>query len=713
MEVLHPGVPMELGRLGRHPLSPKWQDPYNRQIHREQRQAEIERQLRVDLGMPDGGDAPTSSADTSSGVTRQPSNQGTERSEQSCFKSPRDLREGSRFNTADSESRLAQRERRRLELERQMRAELGIKDDNENVSTQAAEQSAGGRASQEPRSFSARPCLSARDPPKAREAAPMSSGSDPGAGSAKSHSGPSRPPKPKPHRPLASQSPGLNPTDVSDVDIDSKRWKSALLPIWKDRHNAAHAGQEESSPSRDVPSPSHRSSAASPHGSWVRGDRPFGPSSEPVASRRTPSPVSPVSPTAKQFTSTCPSLNMPASLRASPPVSLGGTLTNFGNTNVSSGVSERSQMLEESARRLRAQSERVRVENRRARTFGPASATSPPEGLSLLRSKTEEVRGRALSSPDSKGSEENLKLDAEELSYAQRRAEEMRKRIAELDEINLLEKEKLEEEQRETERRHQMQEAFEREVQERVERELREHQERQEREEREREQREAEEHRQRKERERRRREQDAADEKEARLLEEARLRARSEAARMKWDVFEQELDSKWAEQEAEEKRRLDEYAAQRRKQYEDWDRRLNEERQRHVGAENSCKAQRFVRGAKKAAASDEAFYANKRPVPGAAKAPPPPNAYGGSGTAGYKPFAAPAAPKVDTAGLSGEELTVLRELQSVRSCSRDAQKAKVKEMLFKWHPDKNPDNSERATRVFQFVQKQKELVLGL
>lgn len=709
MEVLHPGVPMELGRLGRSPLSPKWQDPYNRQIHREQRQAEIERQLRVDLGMPDDN-VPSSGTDAPSGNTRQPSNQGKERSEQSCVKNPRDLREGSRFNTVDSENRLAQRERRRLELERQMRAELGMKEDNQDVPAQAAEQSAGGRASQEPRSFSARPCLSARDPPKTREAAPMSSGSDPGASSAKSHSGPARPPKPKPHRPLASQSPGQNPTDATDVDVDSKRWKSALLPIWRDRHNAAHAGQEESSPSRDVASPSHRSSAPSPQGSWVRGDRPFGPTTEPAASQRTPSPVSPA---ARQFTSTCPSLNMPASLRASPPASLGSTLTNCGSSNVSSGVSERSQMLEESARRLREQSERVRVENRRARTFGPSSATNPPEGPALLRSKTEEVRGRAPSSPDSKASEENLKLDAEELSYAQRRAEEMRKRIAELDEINLLEKERLEEEQRETERRHQMQEAFEREVQERVERELREHQERQEQEEREREQREAEEHRQRKERERRRREQDADEEKEARLLEEAKLRARSEAARMKWDVLEQELDSRWAEQEAEEKRRLDEYAAQRRKQYEDWDRKLNEERQRHVGAENSCKAQRFVRGAKKAAASDEAFYSNKRPVHGAAKAPPPPNAYGGSGTAGYKPFAAPAAPKVDTAGLSTEELTVLRELQSVRSCFRDAQKAKVKELLFKWHPDKNPDNSERATRVFQFVQKQKELVLGL
>lgn len=703
---------MELGRFGRPPMSPKWQDPYDRQVQRERRQAEIEQQLRVDLGMADAT-ALSHGADTPPGAPRQQGSQVTDRPEHGS-KIPRDLREGSRFNSIDPENRQAQRERRRMELERQMRAELGIKEDKEDNATQASEQS--GRASQDTRSSSARPCFSGRT----KEAAPLSSSSDPGTGSAKNHSGPARPPKPKPHRPLASQN--QTSSDVGDFgDVESKRWKSALLPIWKDRHNAAHAaGPEESSYSYDVASPSHRSFAPSPQGYWVRGDRPFGPAAEPATLPRTPSPVSPAA--KSQFTSTCPSLNIPASLRASPPVSLGSTLTNFGSSTLAAssapGTSERTQMLEESARRLREQSERVRVENRRARTFGSlSSATALPERQALLRSKTEETPSRKISSPDSRSKdggdscEESSKVDVEGLSYAQRRTEEMRKRIAELDEINVLEKERLEEEQRETERRHQMQEAFEREVQERVERELREHQARQEQEDKQREQRDAEAQRQRKERERRRREQDAVEEKEARLQEEARLRARSEAARMKWDVFEQELDSKWADQEAEEKRRLEEYAAQRRKQYEDWDRRLNEERQRHINAENNCKAQRFVRGAKRAAASDEAFYANMRP--GAAKAPPPPNAYGGSGTAGFKPFAAPPAPKVETAGLSAEELSVLRELQSVRSCSRDAQKAKVKELLFKWHPDKNPDNSERATRVFQFVQKHKESVLGL
>lgn len=712
---------MELDRLGRVPLSsPKWQDPYDRQAQRDRRQVEIERQLRVDLGLAEA-DAPANGTNTSPANNQGcfEVNQTTERPEQKGFQVPRDLsREGcdvenprgSRFHGIDAESRQAQRERRRLELERQMRADLGIhQEDSGEVPVQGAEQFAAGTASQEQRSRSARPF-------KARECTQMSSGSDPGSGSTKSHSGPSRPPKPKPHRPLASQDP-----DPADVDVESKRWKSALLPIWKDRHAAAHSGQEESSSSRDMPSPSYRSAGPSPQGSWVRGDRPFGPRAERAPSPRTPSPVSPI---VRQFTSTCPSLNMPASLRVSPPVSLGGTLTNSGSSTLgassASGVSERTQMLEESARRLREQSERVRVENRRARTFGPSVVTAAPEeDQALIRSKTEEVSGSIFSSLHSKakdegyGAGENVQVDVEGSSYAQRRTEEMRKRIAELDEINLLEKERLEEEQRETERRHLQQIEFEREVQERVERELREHQERQEREEKEREKRDAEFQREFKERERRRREQDVADEKETRLKEEAKLRARSEAARMKWEVLEQELDSKWAEQEAEEKRRLEEYAAQRRKQYEEWDRRLNQERQRHINADNTCKAQRFVHGARKAAAFDEAFYANQRYVPGSGKAPSPPNAFGGSGTSGPKQFAAPAAPKVETAGLSAEELSVLKELQSVRLCSRDAQKAKVKDLLFKWHPDKNPDNTERATRVFQFVQKHREIVLGL
>jgi len=699
-------------------MSAKWCDPYDRQVDRERRQVQIERQLRVDLGLSDEG-TPTCGTDTSPEATHFTATQGNEAAEKG-FNVPRDVnREGSRFNTVDPESRQAQRDRRRLQLERQMRADLGMKDEDGDEPTEGIEQSESGKASQGYRSRSA---FVTRESKTGQfgQSNPMSSSSDPGSGFGRNN-GPSRPPKPKPHRPLASHNQNYTACDPADVDGESKRWKSALLPIWKDRHAAIHAcDPPEWSSSRDVPSPSHRSNAPSSHGSWVRGERPFGPSAEPAPSAPSPRVASPVSPVARQMTSTCPSLNIPASLRASPPTSLGSTLTNSGmasGASTSSGVSERTQMLEESARRLRQQSERVRVENRRARTFGPSFTNAPEGPATITRSRTEEVSTSNLSSPDSRdkdGGAGSPKVEVVD-EYAQRRAEEMRKRIAELDEINLLEKERLEEEQRENERRRLQQEAFEKEIQERTERELREHQERQEREDREREQREIERERERKDRERRNREKTVEEEKEARLREEEKHRAREKASRMKWDVFEQELDSRWAEQEAEEKRRLEEYAAQRRKQYEEWDRRLNEERQRHINAENSCKTQRFVRGARNAAAADEAFYANKRQGPtGFSKAPPPPNAFRGSGASGYKPFdSSPAAPKVDTTGLSSEELSVLKELQSVTLLSRDTQKAKVKELLFKWHPDKNPDNTERATKVFQFVQKHKEVVLGL
>lgn len=64
-------------------------------------------------------------------------------------------------------------------------------------------------------------------------------------------------------------------------------------------------------------------------------------------------------------------------------------------------------------------------------------------------------------------------------------------------------------------------------------------------------------------------------------------------------------------------------------------------------------------------------------------------------------------------GLSAEEKALLKELQGVRSAPREAQKAKVKDLLFRWHPDKNPQCAEKATKLFQFVQRQRELVLGL
>jgi len=49
----------------------------------------------------------------------------------------------------------------------------------------------------------------------------------------------------------------------------------------------------------------------------------------------------------------------------------------------------------------------------------------------------------------------------------------------------------------------------------------------------------------------------------------------------------------------------------------------------------------------------------------------------------------------------------------VRGAPKEVQKAKVKDLLLRWHPDKNPDCVVQATRVFQFVQHQRQAVLGL
>lgn len=374
--------------------------------------------------------------------------------------------------------------------------------------------------------------------------------------------------------------------------------------------------------------------------------------------------------------------------RPCSPLQVGGSLS-----STMQPTSERARELEENARRLRQQSMRVRAENRRARTF-PTQASEDATRNSMETNVELEANGYPTQ-----------RLDE------QRRFEDMRKRIAELDEINEQERIRLEQEEQEAERRRVAQEEFEREVEERTARELREHQQREEREQMERLIKEAEHQREQDERERKRRAREQEQEDEQRKREEAKLHARSEKEQMKWDRIERELDSAWAEQEAAEKRRLEEYAAARRRQFEEMDRRLNAERQRYVHEADYCKARGKMFGAKREAAADEAFYSSQRQnfgkrgpgfaMPGAAGPKPPPS---------FKPVEKPV---VDTKGLCSEELDVLKSLQAMRSASRDAQKAKVKELLFKWHPDKNPDSAEKATKIFQFVQKHKEVILGL
>lgn len=383
-------------------------------------------------------------------------------------------------------------------------------------------------------------------------------------------------------------------------------------------------------------------------------------------------------------------------------------------------LAEKSRQLEESAKRLREHSERVRTENRRSRLFGNMSQP-----------------GREGSAVDSHAPAEQKEADASDEQVAwpssgneKRRFDDMRRKIAELDAINDMERQRLEDEQLAVAERQRQQEEFEKRVQDQTERELRELRERGAREEKERAQREEKERRDFEDRTRRRKEQQDEEQDRSRQLEEKRREGRSEKEQLKWQSFEEELERQWSEQEVEDKRRVEAYARERRRQYDEWDRKLTAERQRLGASDAEFRNAARVHKVRSAAHADESFYgpqrggnggganggAKPRHPPGPPSGPrptPPPNQGGSAGRAGAAP-GLPAGPQGGRAqALNPEEQGILKELQSVRAASRDVQKAKVKDLLFRWHPDKNPSCQEKATCLFQFVQKQRELVLGL
>merc|ERR1719271_2004475 len=55
-----------------------------------------------------------------------------------------------------------------------------------------------------------------------------------------------------------------------------------------------------------------------------------------------------------------------------------------------------------------------------------------------------------------------------------------------------------------------------------------------------------------------------------------------------------------------------------------------------------------------------------------------------------------------------EALAKLRELQQIEP--KEERSKQFRALLREWHPDKNPDKSEVATEVFQFLQKGKNLL---
>lgn len=536
---------------------------------------------------------------------------------------------------------------------------------------------------------------------------------------------PALPPKPKPHRPLnVAEAPAPEPSQPQ------QRWKSALRPVWPDRQKpegelmsrdrdvlACIASPKPESPRQELravadlasPSPRADGCARAIPLTLTTCDADSVPAAAlDLASLQSPhrvpsaklSATRPQSPARSLLDGPAPALRsstvsqevMPSSSSNADPRSepgLNRTLDPYelacSLASEEKKVAERAAQLALSAKKLRENAQRVRLENRRGRLFGGAGSSA--------------VDG---------GSEESAPEPPIEVSIPDsKRVLELRKKIAELDELNALERERLEQEQQAAEARRRDQEAFERDVQERTERDLRLHRERQAREAAERAQKANEMQKEREERDRRRQEQLAQEKQHSMLLETQRREARSDASQMKWHTLEEELDRQWAEQEAEERRRLEEYAALRRKQYQEWDRQLHSERQRFASAAEFRDAA-FLHQARSAASADETFYSQQR-----AQA----SASGPSGPSGApQPETRPQAPAPEAkadANLSPEEKQVLRELQSMVGAPREQQKAKVKELLRRWHPDKNPHCSEKATKVFQFVQKQRETVLGL
>lgn len=392
-----------------------------------------------------------------------------------------------------------------------------------------------------------------------------------------------------------------------------------------------------------------------------------------------------------------------------------------------SQCNERTRQLEESARRLRENAERLRTENRRGRTTGAAADPVANGSTNMcLRVATCNKMSSTEAEQNSVDCEGSATLPVQPTVSSRRHdeLERMRRKIAELDEINELERRRLESEQRQAEERRRIQEEFERGVQEQTERSIREHQEREAQEAELHALREDEARREREERERQRREQLQQEEERSRRREELRREGRSEATQLKWQLFEEELEKTWAEQEAAERRHLNDYAKERRRQYDEWDRKLIHERHRFAPEAEFCDTARFHQKVRGAAHADEQFYSSRRaaangPTPAYGKPPPssrphpkqtprPPPHTGCGANAGVTGGSAQ-----DLKGLTPEECGVLKELQSVRGASRDVQKAKVKDLFFRWHPDKNPSCTEKATRIFQFVQRQRELVLGL
>lgn len=604
--------------------------------------------------------------------------------------------------------RQAVREQRALEIERELLQKLGLDADS-------ASPASGSRSNVEPTTTPA--CkMDCQDGATSTSTycsldRPSSGRRGPLAGIA--GSGPSRPPKPKPYRPLNlnEDSSATAASVITPVEAlpDGRRWKSALTAYWPDRQgppsdmglshqeapkiedlspSCTALGQEVFqvlTPTHEVPAKIVAADVVNTADLRCNSDatQEIRPEQASVCAETTPH--SPVLHSLKDISCEHHSARLQEELQ----------------------LVSRTRQLEASAQRLRDNVQKLKFDNRRSRVVsGNAASRSAGVPSSSAAAAADSLERAAMAAvPDAAGHHFTTSaVSPDEV----RRLEEMRQKIAELDKVNELEQRRLEAEQQEVQARRKQQEDFERGLQERTERELQQHRDREARAEAERAAREEELQRINAEREERRKEKLHQDEERSKRLEAQAKSGRSEEAQLRWARFEEELDRHWAAQEAEERRRVDLYAKERQQRFGDWDRRFASERQKFAGAANNVQASWRLRQAQNSADADDKFYNRGAGPPSSTSsstAPPP-------RPSSNQPLPQPLTATVPAA-LSHEEAQVMKELSSLKGLPRETQKAKVKELLFRWHPDKNPTCAEKATRVFQFLQRQRELVLGL
>lgn len=731
--------------------------------------------------------------------------------------------------------RQAVREQRRLEIERELILKLGL--DPATPSQPMPASPAAGRGASACSVDAEGAHSTEATPASSIDGRPPSRGSDrpsSRAGLTKGGSGPSRPPKPKPHRPLnlGEESPASVASANSAAAIPGeRRWKSAF-PFLPDRQGSEQApeGAAEKSSATSLEESSLQSKQTLDLLAPIAALCIQSPLSAPPASSSSSAPQEP--PPSLQLANAAeeppPSLQLAnAAEEPSQPSASAAVLAAAANAAAVAAaasaatakrlkeaeherleeemqVAERTRQLEASAQRLRDNVQRLKFENRRSRVLGPVitstraapltngGATSPPSSATEAVSAEDQAiaaaprlsdlcstidRQLAMSLPCSPADKQGactatsthghlldavVPAEASDCYCPRRLASEhcdddylfaapcargtasvaeqqdislshcspppmpetagsvsgeqswhvqvMRRKIAELDKVNELERQRLDEEQREVEERRRQQEEFERGLQERTERDILEHRAREAEAERARALREQEQQHERHERGRKRKEQLAQERERSKRLEEHCREGRSEATQAKWQLFEEELDKHWAQQETEQRRHVDQYAKDRQRRHEDSDRRFASERQKFASEAEHMETTRRRRHVRNMANADEQFY-------GAWRGRVPSTSAGGAAPSGPQraPWPPPPKPPPPSSGpvLNADECAVLKELQSLRSLPRESQKAKVKELLFRWHPDKNPTCTEKATRVFQFLQRQREVVLGL